>query len=61
MYVMDVQTRRELARDHVATLARTRETQPASPASTRARRRVGLWLVEVGLRLAYDRPLPTRA
>ena len=58
MYPMDVQTRRDLAADRAAALARSIDRQPKS---ARARQRLGLWLVDVGLRLACERPLLSRA
>jgi hypothetical protein len=56
---MDVQTRRDLAVDRAAALARSVGRQ--APRSPRPRQRFGLWLVDVGLRLACERPLLTRA
>jgi hypothetical protein len=55
---MDVQTRRDLAADRAAALARSIDRQPKS---ARARQRLGLWLVDVGLRLACEQPLLSRA
>jgi hypothetical protein len=55
---MDVRTRRELAADRAAALGRAiDQTQRGA----RPRQRFGLWLVDVGLRLACERPLLSRA
>ena len=59
MYPMDVETRTELARDRAAMLGRSAH-ETARP-SARTRQRFGLWLVDVGLRLACERPLLSRA
>jgi hypothetical protein len=56
---MDVQTRRELAADRAAALARA--IDPQTQRGARPRQRFGLWLVDVGLRLACERPLLSRA
>jgi hypothetical protein len=59
VYPMDVETRREFAADRAAALARS--AHEATPTGVRTRQRVGLWLVDVGLRLACERPLLSRA
>jgi hypothetical protein len=59
VYPMDVQTRHELAADRAAVLARA--VGPQNPRGVRTRQRFGLWLVDVGLRLACERPLLSRA
>jgi hypothetical protein len=56
---MDVETRREFAAARAAALARS--AHGTTPAGVRTRQRVGLWLVDVGLRLACERPLLSRA
>jgi hypothetical protein len=55
----DVETRRELAADRAAALARA--IDPQTQRGARPRQRFGLWLVDVGLRLACERPLLSRA
>jgi hypothetical protein len=59
VYPMDVQTRRELAAERAAVLARA--VDPRAQRGARPRQRFGLWLVDVGLRLACERPLLSRA
>jgi hypothetical protein len=45
--------------DRAATLART--IDPQTQRGARPRQRFGLWLVDVGLRLACERPLLSKA
>ncbi len=59
MYPTDVETRRQLALERSVTLARAAQ-RPAR--SRRAgRERLGFWLVEIGLRIACERPVPSQA
>ena len=59
MYPMDVETSRLLAGDRAGALARS--MYHAAPAPMTRRQRMGMWLVGVGLRLACERPLLSRA
>ena len=60
MYPMDVETSRLLAGDRAGSLARAMY-HAARAAPMKRRQRLGLWLVGVGLRLACERPLLSRA
>jgi len=59
VYPTDVETRRQLTLERTATLARA--AQGPAPRSRATRERLGFWLVEIGLRIACDRPVPSRA
>ena len=53
MYPTDVETRRQLSLQRAASLA---ESGRSGESRGRTRQRFGFWLVEVGLRLACERP-----
>jgi hypothetical protein len=59
VYPTDVETRKQLAIERAASLALA--GQGGAKTERRARQRFGFWLVEVGLRLACDGPVPSRA
>ena len=59
MHPMDVQMRKQLALERAAILAAA--ARPAARGERRTRQRFGFWLVEVGLRLACERPVTVRA
>jgi hypothetical protein len=59
VYPTDTETRRQLALERTETLARSAQG-PATRSRAR-RERLGFWLVEIGLRIACDRPVPTQA
>jgi hypothetical protein len=59
VHPMDVETRRQLAVERAATLAHA-SRRPA-PRSRAGRERFGFWLVQVGLRIACERPVPSQA
>jgi hypothetical protein len=43
------------------TVALARSAQGPAPRSRARRERLGFWLVEIGLRIACERPVPSRA
>ena len=58
MYPTDVDTRRQLALLRAAHMAEAGHHHGESPGGAGGvRRRFGVWLVEVGLRLACERPV----
>ena len=59
MYPTDVETRRQLALERAMTLTRRKRGPPTERA--RDAQRFGFWLVEIGLRIACERPVPSRA
>jgi hypothetical protein len=59
VYPVDIQTRNRLAAEHVSALKRS--MHEARPGGGTPRQRLGFWLVELGLRLACERPVPSQA
>lgn len=57
---MDVQMRKQLSLERAAILAAA-AAPPAVRGERRTRQRFGFWLVEIGLRLACERPATVRA
>ena len=57
---MDVPTRKQLSLERAAILAAA-AAPPAARGERRTRRRFGFWLIELGLRLACERPATVRA
>jgi hypothetical protein len=53
VYPTDMETRRQLALVRTASLAEARRN---GESHRRTRQRLGFWMVEVGLRLACERP-----
>jgi hypothetical protein len=59
VHPMDVETRRQLAIERAATLAHAGRPRAVRPRA--GRERIGFWLVEIGLRIACERPVPSQA